>query len=98
MIAITFIAIKNTNTIIMNNSLSEEKKGTSVNFENTRSDIPLFIKGFNKTISHISIGRIQHELKSITNVGFRNNLKILEKFKYLLFNEYDNGLYEYHIY
>ena len=58
----------------------------------------LYTKGFNKTISHISIGRIQHELKSITNVGFRNNLKILEKFKYLLFNEYDNGLYEYHIY
>lgn len=58
----------------------------------------LYIEGFNKTISYISIGRIQHELKSITNAGFRNNLKILEKFKYLVFNEYDNGLYEYHIY
>ena len=45
--------VLNTDTIIMNNSLSEEKKGTSVNFENTRSDIPLFIKGFNKTINNL---------------------------------------------
>ena len=51
-----------------------------------------------RTISHISIGRIQSELKSITNIGFRNNLKILEKNKYLVYKEYDIGLYEYHIY
>lgn len=57
----------------------------------------LFAEGFEKTIAHISIGKIQCELKSITNVGFRNNLSILEKYKYLLFREYDKGLYEYHI-
>ena len=45
----------------------------------------LFAEGFEKTISHISIGRIQKELKSITNVGFKNNLKVLEKYKYLIF-------------
>ena len=61
----------------------------------------LYIKitlGFKRTISHISIGRIQRELKSITNIGFRNNLKILEKNKYLVYKEYNTGLYEYHIY
>lgn len=58
----------------------------------------LFAEGFERTISHISIGRIQRELKSITNIGFRNNLKILEKYKYLVYKEYDTGLYEYHIY
>lgn len=57
----------------------------------------LFTQGFDKTISHISIGRIQTELKSITNIGFRNNLKLLEKYKYLIYKEYDTGLYEYHI-
>ena len=58
----------------------------------------LFAEGFERTISHISIGRIQREQKSITNIGFRNNLKILEKNKYLVYKEYDTGLYEYHIY
>ena len=57
----------------------------------------LYCRGFDRTIFHFNIGDIQKYI-SITNVGFRNNLKILEKFKYLLFNEYDNGLYEYHIY
>jgi len=54
----------------------------------------LFAEGFERTISHISIGRIQRELKSITNIGFRNNLKILEKYKYLVYKEYDTGLYQ----
>ena len=57
----------------------------------------LFAIGFESITSHISIGQIQNELKSITNVGFKNNLKILEKYKYLVFREYDKGLYEYHI-
>ena len=58
----------------------------------------LFAEGFDKTITHISIGKIQTDLKSITNIGFRNNLNILEKYKYLVYKEYDTGLYEYHIY
>lgn len=57
----------------------------------------LFAEGFERTISHISIGRIQRELKSITNIGFRNNLKILEKLKLLIYKEYKRGMYEIHI-
>lgn len=42
----------------------------------------------------ISIGSIQKTL-SITNVGFKKNLQILEDNKYIRFNEYDRGLYTY---
>ena len=44
----------------------------------------------------ISIGKVQKTL-SITNVGFKKNLKILEDNKYIRFNEYDRGLYTYEI-
>ena len=57
----------------------------------------LYSETFDKLVAHINIGDIQNIIH-ITNVGFKNNLKILEKFKYLVFKEYDNGLYEYHIY
>ena len=57
----------------------------------------LYAEALDKVVAHISIGRIQ-SLFSITNVGFKNNLKLLEKYKYLVFKEYNNGLYEYHIY
>ncbi len=57
----------------------------------------LYSQGVNKTISYVNIGQVQ-EVLSISNVGFRNNLKLLEKFKYLLYKEYDRGMYEYHIY
>lgn len=57
----------------------------------------LYSEVFDKLVAHINIGDIQNKIH-ITNVGFKNNLKILEKFKYLVFKEYDNGLYEYHIY
>ena len=57
----------------------------------------LFAEGFERTISHMSIGRIQRELKSITNIGFRNNLKILENLKLLIYKEYKRGMYEIHI-
>lgn len=57
----------------------------------------LYSKGYDKMISHINIGEIQQVI-SITNVGFRNNLKILEKFKYIVFKEYTPGMYEIHIY
>lgn len=42
----------------------------------------------------ISIGKVQKTL-SITNVGFKKNLKILEDNNYIRFNEYSNGLYTY---
>lgn len=57
----------------------------------------LYSEAFDKLVAHINIGDIQNKIH-ITNVGFKNNLKILEKFKYLIYKEYDKGLYEYHIY
>ena len=57
----------------------------------------LYSEAFDKLVAHINIADIQNKIH-ITNVGFKNNLKILEKFKYLVFKEYYNGLYEYHIY
>ena len=42
----------------------------------------------------ISIGKVQKTL-SITNVGFKKNLQILEDNKYIKFREYSNGLYTY---
>ena len=42
----------------------------------------------------ISIGKVQKSL-SITKVGFRKNLQILEDNKYIKFNEYSDGLYTY---
>lgn len=44
----------------------------------------------------ISIGKVQKKL-SISNVGFKKNLQILEDNKYIRFNEYDRGLYTYEI-
>ena len=44
----------------------------------------------------ISIGRVQKRL-SISNVGFKKNLQILEDNKYIRFNEYSRGLYTYEI-
>lgn len=44
--------------------------------------------------SHMSIGKVQGTIR-ISNVGFKNNLKILEDNKYITFNEYDTGLYTY---
>lgn len=44
----------------------------------------------------ISIGRIQKKL-SITNVRFKNNLKILEDNNYIRYNEYGKELYTYEI-
>ena len=57
----------------------------------------LYSMGFDKLILNINIGDIQ-KLKPIKNVGFRNNLKVLEGNKYLIFKEYDKGMYEIHIY
>lgn len=42
----------------------------------------------------ISIGRVQKSL-SISNVGFKKNLQILEDNKYIKFDEYSTGLYTY---
>ena len=53
--------------------------------------------GFDRLVTHINIGEIQ-QTTPITNVGFRNNLDILEKYKYLVYKEYSKGMYMIHIY
>ena len=57
----------------------------------------LYVKGFDNNIININIGSIQKEFKSIRNLAFRKNLQQLEKYNYIKFIEYANGLYEYHI-
>lgn len=57
----------------------------------------LYAEGFDRTITYTNIGRVQKQFKSIKNVAFKKNLKILEKYNYIKFIEYDNGLYEYSI-
>ena len=57
----------------------------------------LYVEGFDRDITNINIGRVQTEFKSIKNLAFRKNLQQLEKYKYIKFTEYANGLYEYHI-
>jgi len=49
----------------------------------------LYCRGFDRTVFHFNIGDIQKYIP-ITNVGFRNNLKILEKLKLLIYKEYKN--------
>ena len=56
----------------------------------------IYAKGFNNLLLHIDIGEIQKVIR-IKKVGFKKNLLILEKFKYILFKEYDNGMYLIHI-
>ncbi len=56
----------------------------------------LYSEGFEKTVFHFNIGDIQNYIQ-ITNVGFRNNLKILEKLNLLIYKEYKRGMYEIHI-
>ncbi len=57
----------------------------------------IYSQGFNRLTTHINIGDIQQTI-SITNIGFRKNLDILEKLKYLIYKEYDTGMYEIHLY
>lgn len=57
----------------------------------------LYVEGFDRTIAHISIGKVQKQIKSIRNVAFKKNLKQLEETGYIKFIEYDKGLYEYTI-
>ena len=72
-------------------------KDKNINLEAKEIYAQLYAQGFDKIISHINIGDIQQVI-SISNVGLRNNMKLLEKFNYIVYREYDKGLYEYHIY
>ena len=57
----------------------------------------IYTKGFERIITDINVGEIQRVV-NITNVGLRKSLELLEQLKYLIYKEYDKGLYEYHIY
>ena len=52
----------------------------------------IYAKGFQKTITDLNVGEIQQTIK-IKNKGLRKNLELIEKLKYLIFNEYDTGMY-----
>lgn len=72
-------------------------KDKNINLEAKEIYAYLYSQGFDKIVSHINIEDIQQVI-SISNVGLRNNMKLLEKFNYIVYREYDKGLYEYHIY
>lgn len=52
----------------------------------------IYAKGNERIITDINIGEIQQTIK-IKNEGLRKNLEVLEKLKYLVFQEYDIGMY-----
>ena len=56
----------------------------------------IYAKGSEQIITDINSGEIQQTLK-IKNEGLSNNLQILEKLKYLIFKEYDTGMYTIHL-
>ncbi len=56
----------------------------------------LYAKGLDKIIIHLNVGELGQCIP-ITNVGLRKNQNILQKFKYLMFKEYDKGMYEIHM-
>lgn len=52
----------------------------------------IYSKGIDKYIVDINVGELQHVIK-IKNKGLQNNLNTLEQLKYLIYEEYDNGMY-----
>ncbi len=52
----------------------------------------LYTKGLDKLVFNLNIGELQ-QVVNITNKGLLNNLEVLEKFKYLIYKQYDNGMY-----
>lgn len=52
----------------------------------------IYTKGFNRTITDINIGEIQQTIK-IKNKGLKKSLDILEELKYLVYQEYNTGMY-----
>lgn len=52
----------------------------------------IYSKGFERYITDINVGEIQKVIK-IKNKGLKNNLEKLEQLKYLIYQEYSNGMY-----
>lgn len=72
-------------------------KDKKISFESKFIYAYLYSKAIGKTIVNLNVGELQQVIK-ITNVGLRKNLEILEKYKYILQKEYDNGMYVIHVY
>ena len=53
----------------------------------------LYSMGYDKSDFLVNIGDIQPIIQ-IKNVGFRNNLKLLEVNNYLIYKEYAKGMYD----
>ena len=52
----------------------------------------IYSKGYNRYFTDINVGEIQQTVR-ITNKVLRKNLEKLEQGKYLVYQEYDNGMY-----
>jgi len=52
----------------------------------------IYSKGFNRYITDLNVGELQQVVK-INNLGLKKNLERLEKLKYLMYQEYDVGMY-----
>ena len=52
----------------------------------------IYSKGFNRIITDINVGELQQVVK-ISNQGLKKNLERLELLKYLVYKEYDIGMY-----
>lgn len=52
----------------------------------------IYSKGMERYITDINIGELQQIVK-IKNKGLKNSLEILEQLKYLIYQEYANGMY-----
>lgn len=49
-------------------------------------------KGYNRIITDLNVGEIQQVVK-INNLGLKKNLDRLEKLNYIIYQEYDTGMY-----
>ena len=52
----------------------------------------IYSKGHNRYFTDINVGEIQQTVR-ITNKGLKKNLDKLEQAKYLVYQEYSNGMY-----
>ena len=52
----------------------------------------LYSKGSDELVINLNVGELQ-QIVRISNQGLKKNLEKLETSKYLLYREYDNGMY-----
>ena len=52
----------------------------------------IYSKGINRIITDLNVGELQQVVK-ISNQGLKKNLERLESLKYIIYKEYDTGMY-----